>query len=453
MAFDLDGAGGLALSDALGAAGGRGTYGAVGLDAVTVDGRTALLPAGRHDDRMAFHRLNASGDLDGVRILGAAPEIIGSIEATLNFEIDGKTFLIAAQQGQDGFRSFRVRDDLSVEYKAKFADDETAALGNVDAMTSLQINGRSYFFTASSDENAVSSWWMGRWGNVKARDTVDAADGLWVSAPTAMAAMEVAGRGYVVLGAAGSDSLTVLRMNKWGGLFVNEHVLDTRDTRFGGVQALESFEVAGRSFLVAGGADDGLTLFELAPTGRLVLHGTVADSVEAGLSNVAAIEAVVTGSSVDLYVTSSAEAGVTHLSVDLSALGVSRAGWHADDTLTGTAADDILVGAGGDDLMFGGAGDDVLIDGADIDAMTGGPGADRFVFLADGRMDTVTDFEPGLDRLDLGDYPLLHDISRLEMIQKGYGVLISYGRDRFRIEAEDRQLRIEELSPDDFIFA
>ena len=63
--------------------------------------------------------------------------------------------------------------------------------------------------------------------------------------------------------------------------------------------------------------------------------------------------------------------------------------------ITGTAARDALVGSAGDDRITGGPGADLL---------TGGAGADLFVYASvlDGG-DTITDFQPGADKLVLTD--------------------------------------------------
>jgi Ca2+-binding RTX toxin-like protein len=79
------------------------------------------------------------------------------------------------------------------------------------------------------------------------------------------------------------------------------------------------------------------------------------------------------------------------------------------DTLLGQGGNDLLVGGAGNDLLIGGAGRDVLIGGSGADVMTGGSGRDVFVFRAvsdspaAGRADRITDFERGLDRIDLAD--------------------------------------------------
>ncbi|MDZ7811668.1 MAG: ExeM/NucH family extracellular endonuclease [Ideonella sp.] len=68
-------------------------------------------------------------------------------------------------------------------------------------------------------------------------------------------------------------------------------------------------------------------------------------------------------------------------------------GTRGHDNLTGTAGDDRLSGLAGDDTLSGGSGKDTLI---------GGPGADIFVIsTGDSDIDTVNDFVPGSDRLDV----------------------------------------------------
>ena len=68
-----------------------------------------------------------------------------------------------------------------------------------------------------------------------------------------------------------------------------------------------------------------------------------------------------------------------------------------DETLVGTNANDAIDGLGGNDTITGGLGDDDL---------TGNTGADTFVWDAFdpnvAQADTITDFTPGTDRIDLG---------------------------------------------------
>ncbi|CAK16632.1 retention module-containing protein [Pseudomonas entomophila] len=85
--------------------------------------------------------------------------------------------------------------------------------------------------------------------------------------------------------------------------------------------------------------------------------------------------------------------------VDLGHAGAQNTVGAGVDTLTsienliGSEYNDTLIGNGGDNVLTGGAGDDTL---------TGGGGNDTFVWQkGDSGHDTVTDFTPGSDRLDL----------------------------------------------------
>lgn len=72
-----------------------------------------------------------------------------------------------------------------------------------------------------------------------------------------------------------------------------------------------------------------------------------------------------------------------------------------NDLLEGQTGFDSLSGGKGDDTLDGGQDDDTLDGGLNSDVLTGGAGADVFVFAADGATDTITDFEDGVDLIDL----------------------------------------------------
>ncbi|WP_424433944.1 M10 family metallopeptidase C-terminal domain-containing protein [Planktotalea sp.] len=72
--------------------------------------------------------------------------------------------------------------------------------------------------------------------------------------------------------------------------------------------------------------------------------------------------------------------------------------------MRGDAGADTLNGDAGDDRLFGGDDDDVLIGGAGNDAMNGGEGADTFIFRQGDGNDTITDFEDGIDLIDISDF-------------------------------------------------
>jgi len=96
-----------------------------------------------------------------------------------------------------------------------------------------------------------------------------------------------------------------------------------------------------------------------------------------------------------------------------------------DDLAKGGAETDIIEGRGGADVLNGNGGADQLSGGAGDDMLTGGADADRFVFDLDNGDDVVTDFEAGLDTLDLRNLgPLDPADAGLAASETADGVLI-----------------------------
>ena len=93
----------------------------------------------------------------------------------------------------------------------------------------------------------------------------------------------------------------------------------------------------------------------------------------------------------------------------------SLQGDEGDDTLLGFGDDDYLEGSIGFDSLNGGGGNDTLYGGSNGDTLVGGPGADTFLWVTNdesggvlpsgdvdwANMDTVLDFTPGEDKIDV----------------------------------------------------
>ena len=86
------------------------------------------------------------------------------------------------------------------------------------------------------------------------------------------------------------------------------------------------------------------------------------------------------------------EVGVFYGNYELTAT-LNETGGGPGGGLTGTDGDDMLMGADGDDILDGLLGDDTY---------TGGAGADQFVLAIAQGVDTITDFEIGIDQISLG---------------------------------------------------
>ena len=162
-----------------------------------------------------------------------------------------------------------------------------------------------------------------------------------------------------------------------------------------------------------------------------------------------------------------------------------------DNHLLGGAGDDVLKGLGGQDTLEGGAGNDTLhghakgdsLDGGagtdwlggakGNDTLTGGAGADTFIFKVGEGHDVITDFEDGVDEINLNVLPgeesyddliitLVDDEGEpipvddegcpLEGTYQDHQIntLITWGDEENSIFLDD--IRRKDISADDFVF-
>ncbi|NNA55092.1 retention module-containing protein [Pseudomonas koreensis] len=163
----------------------------------------------------------------------------------------------------------------------------------------------------------------------------------------------------------------------------------------------------GNNILNGGDGNDVLT----AGSGNNEMHGGAGnDLLYSGPGN----DILDGGTGIDTVSYAHATAGVT---VNLGLLGAQNTigagtdtlsnienlvGSNFNDTLTGDNNNNVINGGLGNDILNGGGGDDLLIGGMGNNTLTGGPGADTFQYLkGNSGHDTITDFTPGTDKLDL----------------------------------------------------
>ncbi|NIY95196.1 calcium-binding protein [Salipiger sp. HF18] len=341
----------------------------------------------------------------------------------------GTRYFIAALHGSPGL-SVLTRDaggDLTeLRYQG---DRDIAYLSDPVAMVSVETAEGTLVLATSSSEAGLSSFTLRPDGRLVLRDSIGAADGVGINTPTALAVAEVGGKVMALLGAAGTGTISVFEVAGSGALRHVGQALDDRGSFFQGLSVLRTATLDGTVYVVAGGSDDGLTLFSLLPDGHLVELQSLADSTALGLDNVNALELVAAEGVLHAFVTSETGTGVTHLS------------WAPDPD------DGQHLGGDRSEALSAGAGDDLLFDGAGSDTLTGGTGADLFVFAADGSRDVITDFTPGQDMVDLSGWDWLYSTAQLEITATATGAEIRYGDELLELRTADGR----SLGYDDFM--
>ena len=397
----------------------------------------ALLTGGGVSGDLRLLALDAAGGFDGGQSLGRIADWAGDLERSVTVDLGaGVQMVYGAKSGAAGLGWLRFEDGALVASGA-VADTEDTYASDAQGLATAVVAGQRYLFSAGGADPGLTSWRIDAEGGLTPVAGLMVEEGLWIAAPTVLEAATLGDSVFLVLAAAGSGSLSVISVAADGGLRVVDHVLDDRSSRFGGVTALELVEHAGQTWVIAGGADDGISLFRMLPDGRLLAEAHLADDLLTGLTDVSALAAQSTGEGIDIYAASAVEAGLTHLHFAAETGGVLRRGTPTGGPLDGTEAADVLDGGAGPDRISAGGGDDVLIDGAGADTLTGGAGADTFVFVADGAADLVADFTPFEDRLDLSGWARLRSPAQLQMEMTEDGFSIVYGEETLRVQSAD----------------
>ena len=397
------------------------------IEFMTFGGIDYAVTLGPQGGASQLYQLNTAGQITGGAT--ALPTTPAGMNAMAVAETDGGTYLYyVGAGGSQALGAFQVNPGMTLS-PVTLPDSITG----VSQLAQSQIGNSDYLLAVSENGTQIISYSVQNNGSLVARGEFGAAQGLGLAGISDMQQVSLPDGDYVVVAARDSSSLSVLRFEDDGTLTPVDHIIDDLNTRFQNVTALETVTVGTRVFVLAGGADDGISLFELLPGGRLLLQDTVTDNFGITLENVSALSATEVNGVLQVFVGSATETGITQFSVDLGPIGTTRYGTNGDDNLTGSSAGEVLSGGDGNDRVDGWAGDDILLDGAGRDSLRGGAGADIFALEADATLDVILDFNPSQDRIDLSAWPMLRNIGQITFAATADGAQLTFGDEVLRI--------------------
>ncbi|GGE38292.1 hypothetical protein GCM10011360_27620 [Primorskyibacter flagellatus] len=398
-------------------------------------------------DSIATFDIGSVGQLSGARTL-SPPSPITEMVAV---ERGGTTFVISGARDGAGLQVHERSVAGTLTLRDSVADHGKIAVANTSDLIEVQSGGQRYVVTGSVQDDAISSFTVGADGSLEMVDTLGTKDGLWVWGLDGLASVRAHDVTYVAVSATNSSSLTLVRVNEMGVFFVEDHITDSLDTRFANVDAVAGFAVGDRGFLVAGGADDGLSLFEIMPDHALFSHEGLVQQSGGALEDIAALG--IAHFAGEVQIIAAGTPGLTLATLPTQTIAAPRMGSAASEDLSGGNGADLIWGGAGNDTVSGGAGNDILAGGAGADRLTGGAGADVFVFSDDAPQDVVTDFELGTDRIDLSRWGRIYDVSSLLVQEKPDGAELYFRGLSLRLITDDGQrLQAEDLTNDSFLF-
>ncbi len=369
-----------------------------------------ILSLGHGERGLQAHGFSASGAFSSSGYMLSTGG--GSIQDGYSVVANQQFVYVGQREGGITVWSINANGSLSMQQETPRDEHQTAL-----ALT--QAGTQSFVVSVSATSHAITVWQVAGNGRLSEQSRLEMADGPGIMGPNQIEAVILNGTTFVIVGGAQSGSLSVFELGSDGQLSPTDHVLDGLETRFQNSSALTTVLHDGHVLVLAGGADDGLSVFLLLESGQLLLLDTIADDLDRPLQNVEALAAHALPDSLQIFVSSEAEDRIGQLSMDLSDFG------------------DVLEGGAGNDTLVGGALDDILVAGAGQDRLTGGAGNDTFVFMAAEGRDTITDYEAGRDTVDLSLIPMLYSSDQLTISGTSNGAIITIGDQQIYIVSAD----------------
>jgi len=396
-----------------------------------------LMPVGMTQAWAGAWALDGVGNLAARMAFPVSGQPPADLIALTGLTIGGHSYMITSRKGLAGPQVFEAAPGGGL---ATVSSAGTAG-PDLTGLAGLVTNGQAIVVGVSPVGNQIVSYKVGADGQTQQVATLESlTSGIGFDTPVTLDTVVLDGAGYAIVAGAGSSSLTVLRVLPDGQMQAVDHVIDSLTTRFQSLTSVKAVTLGDRVFVLAGGADDGISLFTLLPGGRLIHLAALADTAATSLQNVSAIAAVVAGGQVQVFAVSEAEPGITQLVLETGVPGRTiRAG--AGQT-NGTDGDDLLMAGAATTGLSGGAGDDLLVSADRATGpleMWGGAGRDHFIAAYNSQHLTIMDFQPGLDRLDLSLFPMLHNVQQLEITKTAHGAVLRYGATVIELISDSQQ--------------
>ncbi|MCH9665048.1 MAG: beta-propeller fold lactonase family protein [Gammaproteobacteria bacterium] len=307
--------------------------GATSVTVAEVNGSSYLFVAGVTDDGVSVFSVGDNGSLANVDNVADEGDLeLDGATSVAVAEVGNSSYLFVTSQMDGGVSVFSVAANGSLANVDNVADNSAPDLDGDRSVTVAEAGGNSYLFVASSlTDNVISVFRVNDDGSLSKEFERGGFQNFRGDRSVTVA--DVDGRSYLFVVGFDDDGVIVFSVAADGDLVEVANVVDEGDLQLLGARSITVVEVSGSSYLfVAGGRDDGASVFSVATNGSLA---NVANVDDGGFSNLHIIQSITVaevGGSSYLFAanTNSDEGGSASGSVSVFSVG-------DDGTLTNVA--------------------------------------------------------------------------------------------------------------------
>ena len=214
----------------------------------------------------------------------------GSLEldgafASTTAVIDGKTYLIVAGNKDDGIQVFLVGGDGSLTIADSVPDDGTLSLQGVTSVTTAEVDGKTFLYATSSNDNGVSVFEVASNGTLSNVQNIVDDGNTELTAAYGGTAVDISGTTFYYVAALGdlgttsNGGVSAFLVANDGSLSLVEAYADDGILNLNGATSVTSTVIGGTTYVFVSGAyDGGVSVFSAASDGKL----TNVDNVDDG---------------------------------------------------------------------------------------------------------------------------------------------------------------------------
>lgn len=336
----------------------------VELASVNIDDQSFLYVAGIGENAISVFSINSNG---GLNLVQSVPDNgLYRINGTFSLQIEAigeKKYMVSSGIGDIGFSLFEIGQNGIITH---VSSTNNSVDYRVDDVVTVEKNGNTYFYAAGSAKIAAFEM-VGEKLKYKFEITESSNPELHLNAVHEIKKITIGESTYLIAGG-GDDGLSLFSVQQDGTLF-NTHNFSAWSSEdgssvglSGNVPDIEIAYINGYPFIVATSAQDkSVAIFHLSGDGILSHVATRFDSDDAGaqLSFAYGVAFLNTPNGFFVYATGATEPGLSGFSLGLGN-DILYAG-NGGDTVFGFSGNDILYGGAGNDLLVGGYGDDTFV--------------------------------------------------------------------------------------------
>ena len=229
-----------------------------------LDGALVIAATGINDAGLWAYNTTASGALSDTGAVPSATALPPDLSLIHTQDIAGASYVFGARSGAGTIDVWQVSGAGQIALQHSVA----TSAPDITGLAGLRYGGQDFLLSISGMSGTVTSYQLDSTGLPVRVDSTGAADGLGIGAASALQVARIGGQAYAIVAGRDSSSLSVIEIGPTGALRAADHLLDSPQTRFGGVDQLHVTNVDGFTYVLASGNEDGISLFQLLPGGR-----------------------------------------------------------------------------------------------------------------------------------------------------------------------------------------